>query len=105
VSAAAHVSQKSLMTLCYDARNVEARQGMPISRMNLMTRRMNNMAWLWFIVGILLGAYFGFFIATILMANKYTALENELEKYRRLYTIVLEVNRNIKKGDDSDGKR
>jgi formate-dependent nitrite reductase membrane component NrfD len=76
VNAAAHVSQKSLMTLYYDARNVEARQSMAISRMNLM-RRMNNMTWLWFIVGILISAYFGFFIATVLIANKIAEIEKE----------------------------
>lgn len=35
------------------------------------------MAWIWFIGGILLGAYFGFFIATVLIANKIAELEKE----------------------------
>lgn len=35
------------------------------------------MTWLWFIGGILLGGYFGFFIATVLIANKIAEIEKE----------------------------
>ena len=34
-------------------------------------------AWVWFLVGIFLGGYFGFFVATVLMANKIAELERK----------------------------
>lgn len=34
-------------------------------------------AWIWFLVGIVLGGYFGFFIATVLIANKIAEIEKE----------------------------
>ena len=66
----------SLMTSNYDARIVGAGQDMPMSRMNLM-RRTNSMAWVWFLVGMAIGGHFGFFIATVLIANKIAELERK----------------------------
>lgn len=33
--------------------------------------------WVWFLVGLFLGGYFGFFIATVLIANKIAEIERK----------------------------
>ena len=37
--------------------------------------------WVWFLIGIFLGGYFGFFIATVLVINKFSKLEEKIKVF------------------------